>query len=81
MRPQDPDGNGKGWWFETSEHGDEPDTMPQAITAKDAEGRRAVYVPLTRGGKIVIPRPAPDEDAAEDPIGKNRLAASALDRR
>jgi hypothetical protein len=72
MRPQDPDGNGKGWWFETSEHGgDEPDNMPQAITARDAEGRWAVYVPLTRGGKIVIPRPAPDEDAAEDPIEAN----------
>ena len=65
MRPQDPDGNGKGWWFETSEHGgDEPDNMPQAITVRDAEGRCAVYVPLTRGGKIVVPRPAPDEDAA-----------------
>jgi hypothetical protein len=72
MRPQDPAGNGKGWWFRTSEHGgDEPDNMPQAITARDAEGRWAVYVPLTRGGKIVIPRPAPDEDAAEDPIEAN----------
>jgi hypothetical protein len=69
MRPQDPYGNGKGWWFQTSEHGgDEPDNMPQAITARDAEGRWAVYVPLTRGGKIVIPRPAPEENAAEDPI-------------
>jgi hypothetical protein len=63
MRPQDPDGKGKGWWFQTSEHGgDEPDNMPQAITARDAEGRWAVYVPLTRGGKIVIPRPATEED-------------------
>jgi hypothetical protein len=69
MRPQDPDGNGKGWWFQTSEHGgDEPDNMPQAITARDEEGRWAVYVPLTRGGKIVIPRPALDDDGAEKPI-------------
>jgi hypothetical protein len=29
--------------------------MPQAIEAKDATGRWAVYVPLTRGGKIVVP--------------------------
>ena len=44
--------------FETSEHGgDEPDNMPQAITATDPAGRWAVYVPLTRGGKIVVPRP------------------------
>jgi hypothetical protein len=42
--------------------------MPQAITARDAEGRWAVYVPLTRGGKIVIPQPALDDDGAENPI-------------
>ena len=58
MRPQDPHGDGRDWTFETSEHGgDEPDNMPQAITATDSQGRRAVYVPLTRGGKIVVPRP------------------------
>jgi hypothetical protein len=35
----------------------EPDNMPQAITATDPAGRWAVYVPLTRCGKIVVPRP------------------------
>ena len=59
MRPQDTYGDGRDWTFETSEHGgDEPDTMPQAITATDAEGRWAVYVPLTLRGKIVVPRPS-----------------------
>jgi hypothetical protein len=58
MRPQDTYGDGRDWKFETSEHGgDEPDNMPQAITATDPAGRWAVYVPLTRGGKIVVPRP------------------------
>ena len=57
-RPQDTYGDGRDWTFETSEHGgDEPDNMPQAITATDPVGRWAVYVPLTRGGKIVVPRP------------------------
>src|SRR5215472_16119585 len=59
MRPQDIHGDGRDWSFETSEHGgDEPDNMPQAIQATDAEGRWAVYVPLTIGGKIVVPRPS-----------------------
>jgi hypothetical protein len=81
MRPQDPDGKGKGWWFQTSEHGgDKPDNLPQAITARDAEGRWAVYVPLTRGGRIVIPRPAPDQDAAEDPIEANTDNIVELER-
>jgi hypothetical protein len=31
--------------------------MPQAIRATDASGRWATYVPLTLGGKIVVPRP------------------------
>ena len=31
--------------------------MPQAIRAADPAGRWAVYVPLTRRGKIVVPRP------------------------
>jgi hypothetical protein len=58
MRPQDAYGDGRDWKFETGEHGgDEPDNMPQAITATDPAGRWAVYVPLTRFGKIVIPRP------------------------
>jgi hypothetical protein len=62
-RPQDPYGDGRDWKFETGEHGrDEPDNMPQAIEATDAEGRWAIYVPLTRGGKIVIPRPEFHED-------------------
>lgn len=48
MRPQDPAGNGKSWWFQSSEHGGhEPDNIPRAITATDAEGRWAIYVPLT----------------------------------
>jgi hypothetical protein len=58
MRPQDPHGDGRDWTFETSEHGgDEPDNMPQAITATDPQGRWAVYVLLTHGGKVVVPRP------------------------
>jgi hypothetical protein len=31
--------------------------MPQAIKASDAVERWASYVPLTRAGKIVVPRP------------------------
>ncbi len=59
MRPQDPHGNGTGLRFETGEHGgDYPDYMPPAITVTDAQGRRAVYVPLPVGGKIVVPEPA-----------------------
>jgi hypothetical protein len=58
MRPQDTYGDGRDWKFETSEHGgDEPDNMPQVITATDPARRWAVYVPLSRGGKIVIPHP------------------------
>jgi hypothetical protein len=57
MRPQDPSGDAEGWTFRTAEHGgDEPDTMPQAIEATDAQGRWAIYVPLTTNGKIVVPR-------------------------
>jgi len=48
MRPQDPHGDGTGLRFETGEHGgDYPDYMPPAITVTDAQGRRAVYVPLS----------------------------------
>ena len=58
MRPQDTWGDGRDWTFETSEHGgDEPDNMPQAIKATDAAGHWAIYVPLTRADKIVVPRP------------------------
>ncbi len=61
MRPQDPFGDGRDWTFRTGEHGgDEPDNMPQTIKATDATGRWAIYVPLTRGGKIVVPRPYPE---------------------
>ena len=61
MRPQDPFGDGRDWTFRTGEHGgDEPDNMPQTIKATDAAGRWAIYVPLTRGGKIVAPRPCPE---------------------
>jgi len=63
MRPQDPYGDGRDWTFRTGEHGgDEPDNMPQTIKATDAAGRWAIYVPLTRGGKIVVPRPYPADD-------------------
>ena len=57
MRPQDTFGDGRDWKFETLEHGgDEPDNMPRAIRASDASGRWATYIPLTLGGKIVVPR-------------------------
>jgi hypothetical protein len=60
MRPQDPFGDGRDWTFRTDEHGgDEPDNMPQTIKATDVAGRWAIYVPLTRSGKIVVPRPYP----------------------
>ena len=68
MRPQDTYADGRDWTFETSEHGgDEPDNMPQAITATDAEGRWAVYVPITLGGKIVVPRPSSEPDTNSGP--------------
>jgi hypothetical protein len=61
MRPQDLFGDGRDWTFMTGEHGgDEPDNMPQTIKATDAAGRWAIYVPLTRGGKIVVPQPYPE---------------------
>jgi len=57
-RPQDDYGDGRDWAFRTAEHGgDEPDSMPQVIEATDAQGRRAIYVPLRIGDKIVVPRP------------------------
>ena len=60
MRPQDPHGDGVGLRFETGEHGgDYPDNMPQTITVTDAQGRRAVYVPLRIDDTIVIPEPPP----------------------
>ncbi|HLQ64067.1 MAG TPA: hypothetical protein VK201_05105 [bacterium] len=35
-----------------------PDSMPQAITVTDVEGRWAVYVPVRVNGKIVVPQTA-----------------------
>ncbi|MGZ5897857.1 MAG: hypothetical protein ACXWJ6_16600 [Xanthobacteraceae bacterium] len=53
-RPQDPHLDGTGLRFETLDHGGEcPDTMPQAIKLIDAEGRSAIYVPITQDGKVV----------------------------
>ena len=54
-RPQDTSGDGRGLRFTTSEH-DEMN-MPQAIEVMDDEGRWAVYVQLTKNGKIVRPKP------------------------
>jgi hypothetical protein len=58
-RPQDPWLDGRDMRFEgyrvkTLEQGGEyPDTMPQAIEVTDAEGRKALYVPLSKDGKVV----------------------------
>jgi hypothetical protein len=44
-RPQGPMLNGEGLIFTTLEHGgDYPDTMPQAIEVRDAQGRSCIYV-------------------------------------
>jgi|SRR5580658_6144644 hypothetical protein len=54
MRPQDPDMDGRGWTFETLEHGGKyPDMMPQAIRATDAEGRSCIYAPVSVHGEVV----------------------------
>jgi hypothetical protein len=66
-RPQDEYMDGRdmrfdGYKIETLEQGGEyPDTMPQAIEVTDAKGRKALYVPLSRDGKVV--RSAPVLDA------------------
>ena len=53
-RPQYPYMNRAGLRFETMEHGGEyPDRKPQAINLIDAEGRSAIYVPITQDGKVV----------------------------
>jgi hypothetical protein len=58
-RPQDPWLDGRdmrleGFRIKTLEQGGEyPDTMPQAIEVTDAEGRKALYVPLSRDGAVV----------------------------
>jgi hypothetical protein len=75
-RPQDTFGDGRDWTFRTGEHGgDEPDNMPQTIKSTDAAGRWAIYVPLTRGGKIVAPRPYPET------VGSNRGGTRQLGSR
>ena len=57
QRPQDPYGDGRDWTFRLGEHGgDGMDDMPETIRATDAQGRWAVYVPLTRAGRIVVPQ-------------------------
>jgi len=44
-RPQDETLDGAGWTYQNVEHGGRlPDTMPQAIVAKDASGREWTYV-------------------------------------
>src|ERR1700704_3532233 len=53
-RPQDPHMDGTGCRFEPMDQGGQyPDTMPQAIKLIDAEGRSAIYVPITQDGKVV----------------------------
>jgi putative intracellular protease/amidase len=47
-------------WLNTG--GDCPDTMPQAITVTDAQGRWCVYVPFRMDGKIVVPDMGDDRD-------------------
>ena len=59
-RPQDPRRNGTGLTFEPVEHGGMcPDTMPQAITLTDTEGRSATYVP----------EDDPSQNRPQDPLG------------
>jgi len=58
-RPQDQYLDGRdmrfyGYKIDTLEQGGEYlDTMPQAIEVTDAEGRKALYVPLSRDGMVV----------------------------
>ena len=58
MRPQDSSRRRRWDAIRDRNGGDYPDNMPQAITVTDAQGRRAVYVPIRIGGKIVVPAPA-----------------------
>jgi hypothetical protein len=78
FRSPHPYGDGRGWTFRTGEHGgDEPDNMPQTIKATDAAGRSAIYVLLTRGGKIVVPRPYPadhSEAPAQDSLARGQCS-------
>jgi hypothetical protein len=65
-RPQDEYLDGRdmrfhGYRIETLEQGGEyPDTMPQAIEVTDSEGRRALYVPLSKDRKVVHSAPILD---------------------
>ncbi|WP_407154907.1 hypothetical protein [Bradyrhizobium sp. STM 3557] len=58
-RPQDPWLDGRDMRFEgyrvkiLEQGGEYPDTMPQAIEVTDAEGHKALYVPLSKDGKVV----------------------------
>ena len=58
MRPQDSSRRRRWDAIRDRNGGDYPDNMPQAITVTDAQGWRAVYVPIRIGGKIVVPAPA-----------------------
>lgn len=49
-RPQDPRADGEGWTFWTGEH--DGNGVPQTVTARDPEGREAVYFPLRNEGVI-----------------------------
>jgi hypothetical protein len=71
MRPQDIYGDGCDWEFETSEHGgDEPDNMPQAITATDPAG--------TLGGLCPAHPWRQDRDAAAALRGGHKPAARLM---
>jgi hypothetical protein len=65
-RPQDEYLDGRdmrfhGYKIKTLEQdGEYPDTMPQAIEVTDAKGRKALYVPLSRDGKVVHSAPVLD---------------------
>jgi len=49
-RPHDVSGMAKGWTFKTLEHDEH--TLPHAIEATDAEGRKCIYVVLQQDGEI-----------------------------
>ena len=70
-RPQDPSQDGRGWKFETLEHGGEyPDTMPQAIRATDPQGRWAVYVPIKVDGEVADSGSGPSAMPASPPLAR-----------
>jgi hypothetical protein len=65
-RPQDGYLDGRdmrfhGYKIETLEQGGEyADTMPQAIEVTDSEGRKALYVPLSKDRRVVHSAPILD---------------------